>query len=70
MKFGDKTNPNLFKQSKSTKILGQYVSVHEDPLKIKKLHFDNLWTKVKDTIFETERPILKNLSRHVNMTMN
>ena len=29
-----------------------------------------LWTKVKNKIFETERPILKGLKRHVNMTLN
>ena len=75
MKFDDKTDSNLLKPVKSTKLLTRTKETiefneYEDPFKTKKLKYDDLWTKVKDKIFDTERPILKNFGRHINMTMN
>lgn len=42
----------------------------KNPIDNKQLVADVLWSKIKNKIFETERPVLEGLKRHVNMTVN
>ena len=48
----------------------EYTDLQKNSIENKNLLSDVLWTKLKDKIFETERPILKGLQRHVDLTLN
>ena len=64
MKFDDSDRRNY------QNVKGRMPEQFQNPISNRQLVADELWTKFKNKIFETERPILKGLQRHVHMTLN